>query len=375
VYFTNYFLQIILLLGVIQGFILSGMLFSALRDYYMNRYLGAIVLLMSLACLNGYFFEAAWFQQSVVCQVLHSVVPLVLIMPVGPLIFFYTKAVTDQHWRMEKKQWKQFFPVVIDLVPYLAAFIYIFGYFLKIISPNPGPWGLFIDNYNTYADIPRWLSVSVYLYSSYKLVKINHNEKPLYNWLRLFIKAFAVFQVVWFCFMVPYVIPQYNIPLLEQVGWYPVLVPLVVLIYWMGIKGYLAAKAGTGYQQKANKTAARIAPEIASQTLAVLTRIMEEEQLYLKPDLNLEMLSKHTHISPKTISAVLNSHLHLSFNQWVNGYRIAAFKQRLMEANSGHLTLAGMALECGFNSQATFQRIFKQFTGMVPSEYRDSGME
>nr|WP_255486927.1 helix-turn-helix domain-containing protein [Mucilaginibacter sp. SP1R1] len=85
------------------------------------------------------------------------------------------------------------------------------------------------------------------------------------------------------------------------------------------------------------------------------------------------MLSKHINIPAKTISALLNNHLHQSFNQWVNSYRVAAFKQRLADANSSHLTLAGIALECGFNSQATFQRIFKQFTGKVPSEYRDTG--
>ncbi|WP_366940979.1 helix-turn-helix domain-containing protein [uncultured Chitinophaga sp.] len=32
--------------------------------------------------------------------------------------------------------------------------------------------------------------------------------------------------------------------------------------------------------------------------------------------------------------------------------------------------MTGIALECGFSSQATFQRIFKQYTGLTPSEYR-----
>ena len=87
----------------------------------------------------------------------------------------------------------------------------------------------------------------------------------------------------------------------------------------------------------------------------------------------IELVSKHINISPKVISAVLNSHQQQSFSHWLNGYRVAAFKQRILTADSGHLTLAGIAFECGFNSQASFQRIFKQYTGMVPSKYRDSG--
>ncbi|WP_183561781.1 helix-turn-helix domain-containing protein [Mucilaginibacter sp. SP1R1] len=372
-YFTNYFLQIILLLGVIQGLILSGMLFLASRHHYMNRFLGATVLLVSLACLNGYFFQAPWFQASAVCGVIHAVVPLVLIMPVGPLIFFYTQSLTDPDWRMGRNQRLHFLPVIIDLIPYLAAVIYITGYFFKIITPNPTPWGLFIDNYNTYADIPRWLSISVYLYKAYKLVKTKNADTRHYNWLRLFIRAFAAFQLIWLCFMIPYLIPSYNNSLLDRVGWYPVLVPMVILIYWMGIKGYLIVKTEGHYRQKATKAAVSIAPDVANKTLTLLARAMDEGRLYLKPDLNLEMLSKHINIPAKTISALLNNHLHQSFNQWVNSYRVAAFKQRLADANSSHLTLAGIALECGFNSQATFQRIFKQFTGKVPSEYRDTG--
>jgi AraC-like DNA-binding protein len=357
-------------LGVIQGLILSGMLFSASGTHYMNRFLGAIVLLVSLACLNGYFFQAPWFQASQLCQLLHAVIPLVIIMPVGPLIFFYTRSVTTPGWRMDKTDRRHFYPIVIDLVPYLAALVYIIGYFSKFIIPNPGPWALFIDNYNTYADIPRWLSISVYLYVSYRLIQVNSRQNSTYKWLRSFILAFAVFQSIWLCFMIPYLIPRYNIPLLEKVGWYPVMVPMVVLIYWMGIKGFLLFK--TGDKNVYKRAPARITPDEVSQTLILLTRLMDEEHLYLKPNLNLEMLSKHIHVPPKIVSAVLNSQLHLSFNQWVNGYRVAAFKQRVVQANSGHLTLAGVALECGFNSQASFQRVFKQLTGMVPSEYRDS---
>jgi AraC-like DNA-binding protein len=67
---------------------------------------------------------------------------------------------------------------------------------------------------------------------------------------------------------------------------------------------------------------------------------------------------------------VLNQHLHTSFNEFVNEYRVSAFKQKLCTDEVKHLTIAGIAAECGFNSQATFQRTFRQVTGLSPSEFK-----
>jgi len=102
---------------------------------------------------------------------------------------------------------------------------------------------------------------------------------------------------------------------------------------------------------------------------------MQEDQLFLNPGLSLTILSQHSGIPQKTISAVLNQHLHKSFNEFINEYRVAAFKERIQKRESNQLTIAGIGLECGFNSQATFQRTFKEITGMSPSEFRKNAME
>jgi AraC-like DNA-binding protein len=99
---------------------------------------------------------------------------------------------------------------------------------------------------------------------------------------------------------------------------------------------------------------------------------MKEEKLYLNPELNLAILSKHTSLQQKIISAVLNQHIQKSFNVFVNEYRVEAFKERIRQADRENLTMAGIAAECGFNSQATFQRTFKEITGMSPSDYKKS---
>ncbi len=96
---------------------------------------------------------------------------------------------------------------------------------------------------------------------------------------------------------------------------------------------------------------------------------MEEDKLYLEPSLNLQSVSTHTSIAQKTISYILNNYQNKSFNEFVNEYRIQEVKKRLLEKGKDHLTIYGMALDCGFNSQATFQRAFKSVTGVSPKEY------
>jgi len=86
--------------------------------------------------------------------------------------------------------------------------------------------------------------------------------------------------------------------------------------------------------------------------------------------LKLSDVVKETNISQKIISSVLNQHLHKSFNEYINTYRVEAFKTRLLQGNTSNLTITGIAFECGFNSQATFQRVFKSITKQSPSEFR-----
>ena len=103
--------------------------------------------------------------------------------------------------------------------------------------------------------------------------------------------------------------------------------------------------------------------------MSSLKNEMQEDKLYLEPSLNVQAVSSHTHIPPKTISFVLNNYEKKSFNEFVNEYLIEEVKRRLAEKANEHLTISGIALDCGFNSQATFQRAFKNIIGVSPKEY------
>lgn len=371
------FFNTIILLGCIQGLIVCGLLFFSKKNRQPNRLLAALILLISLASFNLYGNYQNWFN-SAILRFLTQLVPLVIVMPIGPLIYFYVQSSLDPGFKITKKHRRHFYPVLIDLVPSLTVIIFIVGIVTRLIKNNPGPWGAFIDDFNVYADIPRWASVTCYAWLSAKYLSaykqknngILNGAAVHFTWLDQFIKAFMVFQAIWFVYLVPYVIPKYTNWMLDTFDWYPIYIPMAILIYWLGIKGYIVSQQQVAAEKKTNGNATILSPELIQQVIAALTKAMEEDKIFLIPNLNLATLSETTGFPQKNISAVLNQHLQKSFNEFVNGYRVNSFKEKIGLPEMNHLTIAGIALECGFNSQATFQRTFKELTGKSPSEFR-----
>ena len=87
-------------------------------------------------------------------------------MPMGPLIYFYVQSVLNPGFRIRRKQHLHFLPVIVDLVPSIIAIVFVIGVITNTIKNNPAPVGQFIDDYNVYADIPRWLSLTIYVWLS-----------------------------------------------------------------------------------------------------------------------------------------------------------------------------------------------------------------
>ena len=105
---------------------------------------------------------------------------------------------------------------------------------------------------------------------------------------------------------------------------------------------------------------------------SVLTSIKQhftEQHPYLDPDLNLIDLAKKLNMSRAELSEVINLGFGQNFNDFINGYRIEAVKRMFSDNKQKELSLLGIAFDCGFNSKATFNRVFKKITSYSPSDY------
>jgi len=103
-----------------------------------------------------------------------------------------------------------------------------------------------------------------------------------------------------------------------------------------------------------------------------LLSAMQDDELFLKSDLSLVELAEHIGTTDKKLSALLNHHVEESFYDFVNGYRVDLVKSRLLNPQYTTYSILGIALDSGFSSKASFNRVFKQVTGMSPSQYKSS---
>ncbi|WP_350286325.1 AraC family transcriptional regulator [uncultured Croceitalea sp.] len=102
----------------------------------------------------------------------------------------------------------------------------------------------------------------------------------------------------------------------------------------------------------------------------LLLTVMEEERPYLDYNLKSTDLATKLGISSHHLSEVLRFGFDQNFYNFINPYRVKE-AQRLMELPKyKNVKILAIALDSGFKSKTSFNRIFKKHTGSTPSDYR-----
>ena len=99
-----------------------------------------------------------------------------------------------------------------------------------------------------------------------------------------------------------------------------------------------------------------------------IVQLMEQEQLFRKPDLRIADIATRLHTNTTYISACINSQMGLSFPRFVTAYRIR-FAQEQMRLYPDK-KLSSIIEEAGFASENSFFRSFKAETGCTPAEWK-----
>jgi len=97
---------------------------------------------------------------------------------------------------------------------------------------------------------------------------------------------------------------------------------------------------------------------------------MQEEKLWLNPEVNLNEISRHIGIPQHHITQVLNEKLNKNLYTFVNEFRANEVIRLFNVDKYNNWSIIAIAFEAGFNSKSSFNIFFKKFTGKTPSEYR-----
>lgn len=96
--------------------------------------------------------------------------------------------------------------------------------------------------------------------------------------------------------------------------------------------------------------------------------LLKIKKLYREEDISLPKLAEGLAITTHQLSQFINKRKGMNFFAYINGFRISEAKQLLCEDRGR--TIMSIAYFVGFNSHASFNRVFKQSLGITPLAYR-----
>lgn len=98
--------------------------------------------------------------------------------------------------------------------------------------------------------------------------------------------------------------------------------------------------------------------------------VIVADKPYLNSQLTLERFAELVQASPRQVSTVINQCFEQNFQEYINRFRITEAQRLLRDPNCQTLPISEVIRLAGFNSKATFNRLFKAHAGVTPSAYR-----
>lgn len=105
--------------------------------------------------------------------------------------------------------------------------------------------------------------------------------------------------------------------------------------------------------------------------IAKIRQAFAQDKLHRRDGLTLAALARHLDVPEYLVRRAINRGLGFkNFSAFVNEHRLGEVKQALCDPGQGGVPISTIALDAGYGSLATFNRTFKEATGLSPSEFR-----
>lgn len=115
-----------------------------------------------------------------------------------------------------------------------------------------------------------------------------------------------------------------------------------------------------------------LTPSASRSMLDRIIDFVEQEKPYLDNELRLSTLAEQLDISSHHLSQVINEQMDTSFSDFINKYRIEEAKQMLCDPKFDDQYIINIAYSAGFNNKTSFNKAFKNHTGISPSVFRQT---
>jgi AraC-like DNA-binding protein len=371
-------MEYILIIGTFESIFLLLLLLGKKNKSLPDYLLGVIFLLYAIS-IGSVYLELQNIKNNFSLSAITNISWIFLFLH-GPALWFYIKSLSDPEFRFKPLY-------LLHFVPFI--FFSVFQYF-NFISLSVPEKITFLENdlfkeQVSYKITVLAIGVSTISYNIWALNLIRRRRDKLMQqyskiedidlgWLRaLTVAALISYSVN---------VALFNLDLIFHFATYKFLMFLTnsfATVYILFL-GYFGIRQGNIFINSAERSREPGGEPALNETsspvkakdedfIKVLIRKMEEKQPYLDPDITISRLSELLNVKMEYLSEVLNSQLNQNFFDFINKYRVGEFKNQCISKVNSHLSIMGIAYNCGFNSKASFYRAFRKFEGISPSAY------
>lgn len=337
-------------------------------------------LFLGYACTFSLFFVA--FEREIPeLTILLLNINLLLV----PLLYLYTRSLTRAERKLKRKDMLFYMPYIITSLFWIILFLTTNEYeLIQLFSPESIWKKPLLFTTMVLIDL-----LALPLFIGILLVQLEKHEKQIrtnysytegidFAWIRFLI---LIMLLEWFVtYIMPLLLGQ-SVHNNESIRISTALSTIFIFIIgYFGMKqGYLIVpnsdESSATESKEAPQKSALLNESETEYYVDKLEALMQSSKPYLNSTLSLQELAELSAMSRNILSFVINEKLGKNFYDYINGYRVEAFKARVKEPETQNFTLLSIALECGFNSKATFNRIFKKSTGQTPNQFVKSLQE
>lgn len=364
--------NLLLLLGITQGLITSVLLITSKKNKRSNLFLA-----LGLIAFCFLSVKMLWHTLGLWDTTYIRYFPNAVEVVIAPLFYFFIVFLLNSNVKFSWKHALHFSPFAVSQT---FAFVVYFSTLQTDNIPQKDAIAdkLLFDQVKHTEDYLGLLSAIIYIILIYFRIRaykhwLNNNTAdssyPDFNWLRkIFVLALGLGV---FLFVNHFMDVFFDLKSSYYGHWEAFYLFLAFLVYYLGFVGYKQPHIEVSIDQirDTEPSSSNLSSKEIDDIAQHIKNAMNHDKLFLNPTLSLYEFAKKLGINRRSLSRVINQKFQKSFRELINEYRIEEVKKQLQIQDLKQLSILGIALECGFNSEASFYRIFKKHTGMSPKEF------
>lgn len=302
----------------------------------------------------------------------------------GPFLFLYISALVHQNFQFSWKKLFHFIPCILfNLYLVIASFYPELSDRIRLDHVNSDHGSPLLFNQFLVITVlsgPFYFVASIRLFKRLDINIFNNfssEEHINLDWLRKLVFSFgAIWTVLMIIATIHHVFHLFSWVFCTH-GMFLSLSVFILLIGYFGLKQkeifnqYPNAQDDYVTEPKIKYAGVLLKEPDAELYVSQIQHCMCHDKPYLDADLTLPQLATQLQIPSHLLSRVINEKFGLNFFDFINQFRVEEVKTKLNHPEFDHLSLLGIAFECGFNSKSAFNRVFKKLTGITPSAYKN----